>query len=51
MKTESIAVHTRGSAHIRKNHGFQLVSQRRNFITGAGPGPHRVRALKPGGRI
>lgn len=41
----------RDTAHIRKNHGFHLVSQGRDFITRAGPGPHRVRVLKLGGRI
>jgi hypothetical protein len=41
----------RGTAHIRKNHGFHLVSQGRDFITGAGAGPHLVRVLKLGGRI
>lgn len=41
----------RGTAHIRKNHGFHLVSQGRDFITGAGRGPHRVRVLKLGGQI
>jgi hypothetical protein len=41
----------RGTSHIRKNHGFHLVSQGRDFITGTGPGPHRVRVLKLGGKI
>lgn len=41
----------RETAHIRKNHGFHLVSQGRDFISGTGPGPHRVRLLKLGGRI
>jgi hypothetical protein len=41
----------RGTAHIRKNHGFHLVSQGRDFITGTGPGPHLVRVLKLGSQI
>lgn len=41
----------RDTANIRKNHGFHLVSQGLDFITGSGPGPHRVRILKLGGRI
>jgi Domain of unknown function (DUF1961) len=41
----------RGSAHIRKNHGFHLVAVGKDFITGQGRGPHRVRILKLNGRI
>jgi hypothetical protein len=41
----------RGTAHIRKNHGFALVAMGRDYITGTGTGPHRVRILKIGPRI
>ncbi len=41
----------RGTAHIRKNHGFHLVAVGKDFIAGHGPGPHRVRILKINGRI
>src|SRR5688572_2233638 len=41
----------RGTAHIRKNHGFHLVAVGRDFISGQGRGPHRVRILKLEGRI
>jgi hypothetical protein len=41
----------RGTAHIRKNHGFHLVATGKDFITGQGNGPHRVRLLKLDGRI
>jgi hypothetical protein len=41
----------RGTAHIRKNHGFHLVAVGKDFITGQGRGPHRVRVLKLNGRI
>ena len=41
----------RGTAHIRKNQGFHLVAMGRDFIAGGGPGPHRVRVLKIGGKI
>ncbi len=41
----------RGTAHIRKNHGFNLVAMGRDFIAGQGAGPHRVRILKMGTTI
>jgi hypothetical protein len=41
----------RGTAHIRKNYGFHLVSQGSDFITGTGAGPHRVRVLKLDNKI
>lgn len=41
----------RGTAHIRKNHGFHLVAKGRDFIAGQGAGPHRVRVLKVAGQI
>lgn len=41
----------RGTAHIRKNHGFQLVALGRDFVAGTGAGPHRIRVLKLGDRI
>lgn len=41
----------RGTAHIRKNAGFHLVAMGKDFIAGQGPGPHRVRVLKVGGKI
>jgi hypothetical protein len=42
---------TRGTSHIRKNHGFHLVAMGRDFIAGQGAGPHRVRVLKLGNKI
>ena len=42
---------SRGTAHLRKNRGFDLVAAGKDFITGQGPGPHRVRVLKVDGRI
>jgi Domain of unknown function (DUF1961) len=48
VREEGIA---RGTAHIRKNHGFQLVAVGKDFITGQGRGPHRVRVLKLNARI
>jgi len=41
----------RGTAHIRKNFGSNLVAMGRDFIVGQGAGPHRVRVLKLGNRI
>lgn len=41
----------RGTAHIRKNHGFHLVADGPDLLAGTGPGPHRVRVLKIGGDI
>ena len=41
----------RGMAHIRKNHGFNLVAMGRDFIAGQGAGPHRIRVLKLGHQI
>ena len=41
----------RGTAHIRKNRGFHIVSMGRDFIANQGPGPHRVRLLKLGSEI
>lgn len=51
----------RGTAHLRKNHGFHLVAEGPDLIAGAGsdpagpgpagPVPHRVRLLKLGGGI
>ncbi|MGH9340930.1 MAG: DUF1961 family protein [Acidobacteriota bacterium] len=41
----------RGTANLRKNHGFHVVSSGTDHIGGQGPGPHRVRLLKSGGRI
>jgi hypothetical protein len=41
----------RGTAHIRKNHGFALVAMGRDYITGNGTGPHGVRILKIGPRV
>jgi len=41
----------RGTAHIRKNYGFHRVAVGKDFITGQGPGPHRVRVLKLNGNI
>jgi len=41
----------RGTAHIRKNHGFHLVSMGRDFIAGQGPGPHCIRILKLSNKI
>jgi len=41
----------RGTSHIRKNHGFHLVSMGRDFIAGQGSGPHRIRVLKLGNQI
>jgi hypothetical protein len=42
---------TRGTPHVRKNRGFHLVAAGKDFVTGQGAGPHRVRILKVGGRI
>ncbi len=41
----------RGTSHIRKNHGFHIVSMGRDYIAGTGPGPHRVRVLKIGPKL
>ncbi|OHE79396.1 MAG: hypothetical protein A3G75_10730 [Verrucomicrobia bacterium RIFCSPLOWO2_12_FULL_64_8] len=41
----------RGTAHIRKNYGFHIVAKGRDFISGQGAGPHRVRVLKVAGQI
>jgi len=41
----------RGTANIRKNHGFHLVSMGSDLIAGQGPGPHRIRILKLGNKI
>lgn len=41
----------RGTAHIRKNQGFHLVSVGKDFIAGQGAGPHQVRILKLGPKI
>jgi Domain of unknown function (DUF1961) len=41
----------RGTAHVRKDHGFHLVAVGRDYISGQGRGPHRVRILKMEGRI
>jgi hypothetical protein len=41
----------RGTAHLRKNRGFQLVAAGQDFITGRGNGPHLVRILKLEGHI
>ncbi len=41
----------RRTANVRKNHGFYLVGCGTDRIAGRGPGPHRVRVLKVGGRI
>jgi type 1 glutamine amidotransferase len=41
----------RGTANIRKNHGFHLVSMGNDLIAGQGAGPHRIRILKLGNQI
>lgn len=41
----------RGTAHIRKNHGFHIVSVGKDFIAGQGAGPHGVRILKLGPKL
>jgi len=41
----------RRSVNLRKNHGFRLPAAGIDRIGGAGPGPHRVRLLKVGGKI
>lgn len=41
----------RRTCNVRKNHGFYLVSCGIDRIAGEGPGPHRVRVLKVGGRL
>ena len=41
----------RRTANVRKNHGFYLVSCGIDRIAGEGPGPHRVRVLKVGGKL
>ena len=41
----------RGTAHIRKNTGFHMVAMGKDFVAGQGPGPHRVRILKVGGKM
>ena len=41
----------RRTSNVRKNHGFYLVSCGIDRIAGQGPGPHRVRVLKVGGKL
>jgi hypothetical protein len=41
----------RGTSHVRKNHGFNLVALGQDFLADAGPGPHTVRVLKVGSLI
>lgn len=41
----------RRTANVRKNYGFYLVSCGIDRIAGRGPGPHRVRVLKVGGKL
>ena len=41
----------RETGNLRKNSGFFLVALGEDRIAGAGPGPHRVRILKDGGRL
>jgi len=41
----------RRTANVRKNHGFYLVGCGIDRIAGEGPGPHRVRVLKVGGKL
>jgi hypothetical protein len=41
----------RRTSNVRKNHGFFLVSCGIDRIAGQGPGPHRVRVLKVGGKL
>ena len=41
----------RRTSNVRKNHGFFLVSCGIDRIAGEGPGPHRVRLLKVGGKL
>jgi hypothetical protein len=41
----------RRTANFRKNYGFYLVSCGIDRIAGEGPGPHRVRVLKTGGKL
>ncbi|NQT13592.1 MAG: DUF1961 family protein, partial [Planctomycetes bacterium] len=41
----------RRTANVRKNFGFYLVGCGIDRIAGRGPGPHRVRVLKVGGKL
>jgi len=41
----------RRTANVRKNQGFYLVGCGIDRIAGEGPGPHRVRVLKVGGKL
>ena len=41
----------RRTANVRKNFGFYLVDCGCDRIDGQGPGPHRVRVLKAGGKL